>query len=158
MVLQRTTRGCDTPVYPRVKITRAWNVRWIRAGARVGFTCVACDSAPWHPRSFVHILSSRSSAFLERRKLLRLSYALSRVTQAVSQPYGIYLVQPRDYEIEFTIRTSKIEFRNRIASPLFLRCSYVHILIHYFLTYITFRSSSLLSSYIATRFIESYFL
>lgn len=71
--LRLTTRGCDTPAYyPRVKITGAWNVRWIRAGARVGFTCVACDSAPRHPRPFVRILSSRSSVFLERHKLLRL--------------------------------------------------------------------------------------
>lgn len=59
VALRRTTRGCDTPAYPRVKITGAWNVRWIRAGARVGFTCVACDSAPRHPNAAV-----RSHSFL----------------------------------------------------------------------------------------------
>jgi len=56
-------REVATHRYPRVKITGAWNVRWIRAGARVGFTCVACDSAPRHPNAAVRvrILSSRSS-------------------------------------------------------------------------------------------------
>lgn len=86
-----TTRGCDTPVYPRVKITGAWNVRWIRAGARVGFTCVACDSAPRHPRPFAFFPLVRQP-FRSAVNYYVFSLTRLQLTQTIGQPCGIHVL------------------------------------------------------------------
>lgn len=107
MVSRETTRDCGTPVpvcQDQRSVERPVGIQ--EEGLH------ACDSAPRHPRPFVRIPFSRSSGFLEHRKLLY----VSRVTQCQSSirhsrviiPIRIYICNVKKYMFIYTAYNSRI--------------------------------------------------